>query len=104
MATGTAPRRGLARASCVIWIAGRPGSGKTTLARGVATRLAADDVPVVVLELAAFRHARQPPARGLAGLTEEMTVRELMSGTPCRTRIRAEALDRKLAAARPGRP
>jgi len=78
VAAGIAPRRCLARGGCVIWIAGRPGSGKTTLARGVAASLAAEDVPVVVLDLAAFRHALQPPARGLTRLTEEMAHRAII--------------------------
>ncbi|HUG37479.1 MAG TPA: adenylyl-sulfate kinase [Candidatus Limnocylindrales bacterium] len=77
-AAETAPRRGLGRGGCVIWIAGRPGSGKTTLARGVGAMLAAEDVPVVVLELAPFRHALQPPARGVTGLTEDVAHRAII--------------------------
>ncbi len=43
--------------SWAIWITGPPGSGKTTLALGVADALAARGVPVTVLELAEMRHA-----------------------------------------------
>ena len=38
-----------------IWITGRPGSGKTTLARRVAERLATERVPTTVLDLAFAR-------------------------------------------------
>ncbi len=40
-----------------IWITGRPGSGKTTLARRVAEVLAASHVPLEVLDLASARRA-----------------------------------------------
>ncbi len=40
-------------AGWAIWITGRPGSGKTTLAGRVADQLAAADIPVKVLDLAA---------------------------------------------------
>jgi adenylylsulfate kinase-like enzyme len=87
VAAGTTPRRGLGRGGCVIWIAGRPGSGKTTLARGAADTLAAEDVPVVTLELAAFRHALRPPERGLTGLTEEVAHRAII----CAAKLLVEA-------------
>jgi len=58
--------RGLARDTIVpppeassrwaIWITGLPGSGKTTIAWGVADALVARGVPVKVLELARMRH------------------------------------------------
>ena len=38
-----------------IWITGRPGSGKTTLARRIAELLATEPVPVAVLDLASAR-------------------------------------------------
>ena len=38
-----------------IWITGRPGSGKTTLAERVAEQLASDDIPVKVLDVGAVR-------------------------------------------------
>jgi adenylylsulfate kinase len=43
--------------SWAIWITGRPGSGKTTVAQGVAAALADRGVRVSVLELAALRKA-----------------------------------------------
>jgi adenylylsulfate kinase len=43
--------------SWAIWITGLPGSGKTTVARGVAQVLRERGVPVSVLELAAVRQA-----------------------------------------------
>ena len=42
--------------SWAIWITGLPGSGKTTIAWGVADALVARGVPVKVLELARMRH------------------------------------------------
>jgi len=38
-----------------IWITGRPGSGKTTLARRIAELLAAEPVPITVLDLVSAR-------------------------------------------------
>jgi adenylylsulfate kinase len=46
-------RKGVTR--WAIWITGRPGSGKTTLARRIAELLAAEPVPVTVLDLASAR-------------------------------------------------
>ena len=43
--------------SWAIWITGLPGSGKTTVARGVADALAARGMGVTVLELASVRTA-----------------------------------------------
>jgi len=43
-----------------IWITGPPGSGKTTLARGVAATLGAEGLPVKVLELDEIRKAITP--------------------------------------------
>lgn len=43
-----------------IWITGRPGSGKTTIARGVAMALAARGVWVTVLDAASFGAALVP--------------------------------------------
>ena len=37
--------------SWAIWITGPPGSGKSTIARAAASMLAADGVPVRVLEM-----------------------------------------------------
>jgi adenylylsulfate kinase len=47
-----------------IWITGRPGSGKTTLAERVAEALALRDVRVRVLDLAAARRLLLPDRRG----------------------------------------
>jgi len=52
-----APERSERRLGWAIWITGRPGSGKTTLARRVAKALAADSVGVEVLDLAQARRA-----------------------------------------------
>lgn len=46
--------------SWAIWITGVPGSGKTTLARGVAAALEARGVPVKVLELDEIRRVVTP--------------------------------------------
>src|SRR5215472_6604699 len=56
LATG-APERSERRLGWAIWITGRPGSGKTTLARRVVRALAADAVRVEVLDLAQARRA-----------------------------------------------
>ena len=53
-----------AGASWAIWITGRPGSGKTTLAERVAEALAARDVRVRVLDLAAARRVLLPDPPG----------------------------------------
>jgi len=53
-AAGTSDgRKGVTR--WAIWITGRPGSGKTTLARRIAELLAAEPVPITVLDLASAR-------------------------------------------------
>ena len=48
-----------------IWITGLPGSGKTTIAQGVAARLAAEGRGARILELDAIRRlvTRQPAQR-----------------------------------------
>jgi adenylylsulfate kinase len=46
--------------SWAIWITGVPGSGKTTLARGVAAALESRGVPVKVLELDEIRKVVTP--------------------------------------------
>lgn len=46
--------------SWAIWITGLPGSGKTTLARGVAAALEARGLPVTVLELDEIRKVVTP--------------------------------------------
>jgi adenylylsulfate kinase len=46
--------------SWAIWITGPPGSGKTTLARSVATALESRGIPVKVLELDEIRQAITP--------------------------------------------
>lgn len=54
LAAGTSDgRKGVTR--WAIWITGRPGSGKTTLARRIAELLAAEPVPITVLDLASAR-------------------------------------------------
>jgi adenylylsulfate kinase-like enzyme len=54
LAAGTSDgREGVTR--WAIWITGRPGSGKTTLARRIAELLAAEPVPITVLDLASAR-------------------------------------------------
>ena len=54
LAAGTpAGRMGVTR--WAIWITGRPGSGKTTLARRIAELLATEPVPITVLDLASAR-------------------------------------------------
>ena len=56
LASGTKGKReGVMR--WAIWITGRPGSGKTTLARRVAELLATEPVPTTVLELAFARRS-----------------------------------------------
>jgi adenylylsulfate kinase-like enzyme/CBS domain-containing protein len=50
------PSRRPAGRGGVLWISGRPGSGKTTLARGVADRLRAAGVEPAVLDLRGLRH------------------------------------------------
>jgi len=55
-----------------IWISGPPGSGKTTIARTVASALAEQGVPVRVLELAELRH------RLLGGRVELEATREIV--------------------------
>ena len=55
-----------------IWISGPPGSGKTTIARTVASALAEQGVPVRVLELAELRH------RVLGGRVELEATREIV--------------------------
>jgi len=52
-----APERSERRLGWAIWITGRPGSGKTTLARRVVKALAVDSVRVEVLDLAQARRA-----------------------------------------------
>jgi adenylylsulfate kinase len=47
-----AARPAAARAGWAIWITGRPGSGKTTIARAVAATLASTGIPAALLELA----------------------------------------------------
>jgi adenylylsulfate kinase len=59
------------RPGCVVWIHGRPGSGKTTLARGVARALSRAKVATEVLELTAFQRALLP-AKGVCTATEEV--------------------------------
>jgi adenylylsulfate kinase len=59
------------RPGCVIWITGRPGSGKTTLARGVAGALSQARVANEVLEFTAFQRALLPAA-GVSAATEEV--------------------------------
>ncbi|HEU4368691.1 MAG TPA: adenylyl-sulfate kinase [Methylomirabilota bacterium] len=46
--------------SWAIWVTGRPGSGKTTLVRAAAARLAAAGVPATVLELDRIRRVFTP--------------------------------------------
>ena len=52
-----APERLERRLGWAIWITGRPGSGKTTVARRVVKALAADSMTVEVLDLAQARRA-----------------------------------------------
>jgi adenylylsulfate kinase len=47
-----------------IWITGRPGSGKSTVAERVAQTLSAREMPVRVLDLAAVRRRLLPDRRG----------------------------------------
>jgi adenylylsulfate kinase len=48
--------------SWAIWITGRPGSGKTTVARAAAASLAEAEIPVAVVELDAMRAVVTPHA------------------------------------------
>jgi adenylylsulfate kinase len=50
------------RAAFAIWITGRPGSGKSTLTRAVAARLAARGIDVAVLESDELRQVLTPRA------------------------------------------
>ncbi len=50
--------------SWVIWLTGRPGSGKTTIANGVADGLKLHGVPVTVLDAAQLRRALLPESLG----------------------------------------
>ncbi len=51
------PPRAASGRGGVLWITGRPGSGKTSLARGVADELRAAGVEAFVAELSTMRHA-----------------------------------------------
>ena len=57
LADASPPARITGERGAVLWITGRPGSGKTTLARGVADGLQAAGVEPVVVELSTMRHA-----------------------------------------------
>ena len=53
--------------SWAVWITGRPGSGKSTIARAAAAELAATDDPVQVLELDVLRRDAHAGAHGRRG-------------------------------------
>ena len=63
--------------SWAIWVTGRPGSGKTTVARAAAARLAAQGTPATVLELDRIRRVLTPhPTYGEA--ERELVYRSLV--------------------------
>jgi len=66
--------------SWAIWITGRPGSGKTTVAARVAEALAARGIHVKVLDLAAARDFLSPSAPA-ADTPEETAHRALVHAT-----------------------
>ena len=91
--------------SWAIWITGRPGSGKTTVAQGVAAALADRGVRVSVLELAALRkallggrqeteHERDIVHRALVFTAKSLTdagVPVIVDGTASRRDVRERA-------------
>jgi adenylylsulfate kinase len=64
--------------SWAIWVTGRPGSGKSTVARAAAARLAERGVPVTVLELDRIRHVLTPSPTYTAA-EREVVYRALVS-------------------------
>jgi adenylylsulfate kinase len=66
--------------SWAIWVTGRPGSGKTTVAGRVAEALAARGIRVKVLDLAAARDFLSPPEPA-ADKVEETAHRMLVHAT-----------------------
>ena len=71
------PRVGEIGRRWAIWITGLPGSGKTTIALGVAKALASRGIAVAVVESAALRHA-MPGAAGGGERHDELVYRALI--------------------------
>lgn len=63
--------------SWAIWVTGRPGSGKSTVARAAAARLAEQGAPVTVLELDRIRHVLTP-APAYSSTEREVVYRALV--------------------------
>ena len=68
-----------------VWITGRPGSGKSSIAARVAEAVAGWAIPVTVLEVAAFR--RLLPDRASTGREQEIAHRALV----CAARLLTES-------------
>ncbi len=68
----------LRREGWTLWISGRPGSGKTTIAADVCERLGRRGIPVTVLEQAEFLATIAPDGRPTAA-QREMAVRALVA-------------------------
>jgi adenylylsulfate kinase len=64
LSLGPAARAPQAPGGAVVWLTGPPGSGKTTLASRLATRLAAEGVAASILEWTVLRGLALPPWAG----------------------------------------